>query len=86
MPPPAVLDIPIKSAEVSAEGDVDLCCTLGVTEGVPVGFKDIRLRFDIDSDATRAQLDQLLELTDRYCVVLQTVQNRPKTAVTLNRI
>jgi uncharacterized OsmC-like protein len=82
----AVLEIPIKSAQVSAEGDVDLRGTLGVTEGVPVGFKDIRLRFDIDSDATEAELDQLIELTDRYCVILQTIQSRPKTTVMLNRI
>jgi uncharacterized OsmC-like protein len=82
----AVLEIPIKSAEVSAEGDVDLRGTLGVTEGVPVGFKDIRLRFDIDSDATKAELDQLIELTDRYCVILQTIQNGPRTTVTLNRM
>jgi uncharacterized OsmC-like protein len=60
----AVLEIPIKSAVVSAEGDVDLRGTLGVTEGV---------------------LDQLLELTDRYCVVFQTIQNSPKTKVQLNR-
>jgi uncharacterized OsmC-like protein len=82
----AVLEIPIKSAEVSAEGDVDLRGTLGVTEGVPVGFKDIRLRFDIDSEATKAELDQLIELTDRYCVILQTIQNGPRTTVTLNRM
>jgi uncharacterized OsmC-like protein len=82
----AVLEIPIKSAEVSAEGDVDLRGTLGVTEGVPVGFKDIRLQFDIDSDATKAELDQLIELTDRYCVILQTIQNGPRTTVTLNRM
>jgi uncharacterized OsmC-like protein len=82
----AVLEIPIRSAEVSAEGDVDLRGTLGVTEGVPVGFKDIRLRFDIDSDATKAQLDQLIELTDRYCVILQTIRNRPKTMVMLNKM
>jgi uncharacterized OsmC-like protein len=61
----AVLEIPIKSAEVSAEGDVDLRGTLGVTEGVPVGFKEIRLRFDVDSDASPDQFDQLIELTDR---------------------
>jgi uncharacterized OsmC-like protein len=79
----AVLEIPIKSAEVSAEGDVDLRGTLGVTEGVPVGFKEIRLRFDIDSEASREQLDQLIELTDRYCVVFQTIQNSPRTSVEL---
>jgi len=82
----AVLDIPIKSAVVSAEGDVDLRGTLGVTEGVPVGFKAIRLRFDVKTDAPQAQLDQLLELTDRYCVIFQTIQNSPKTTVKLNRV
>ena len=82
----AVLEIPIHSAVVSAEGDVDLRGTLGVTDGVPVGFKEIRLQFDIDSDATKAELDRLIELSDRYCVILQTIQNTPKTTVTLNRI
>ncbi len=81
----AVLEIPIKSAVVSAEGDVDLRGTLGVTEGVPVGFKEIRLRFDVDTDAPQNKLDQLLELTDRYCVVFQTIQNSPKTEVQLSR-
>jgi uncharacterized OsmC-like protein len=81
----AVLEIPIKSAVVSAEGDVDLRGTLGVTEGVPVGFKEIRLRFDVDTDAPQNKLDQLLELTDRYCVVFQTIQNSPKTDVQLSR-
>jgi uncharacterized OsmC-like protein len=81
----AMLDIHIKSATVSAEGDVDLRGTLGVTEGVPVGFKEIRLRFDIETDAPQSKLDQLLELTDRYCVVFQTIQNSPKTDVQLNR-
>jgi hypothetical protein len=81
----AVLEIPIKSAVVSAEGDVDLRGTLGVTEGVPVGFKEIRLRFEIETDAPQIRLDQLLELTDRYCVVFQTIQNSPKTKVQLSR-
>jgi uncharacterized OsmC-like protein len=70
---------------VSAEGDVDLRGTLGVTEGVPVGFKEIRLRFDVETDAPQPKLDQLLELTDRYCVVFQTIQNSPKTKVQLSR-
>jgi uncharacterized OsmC-like protein len=82
----AVLEIPIKSATVSAEGDVDLRGTLGVTEDVPVGFREIRLRFDVDSEATQAELDQLIELTDRYCVIFQTIQNSPKTSVTLNMV
>jgi uncharacterized OsmC-like protein len=81
----AVLEIPIKSAVVSAEGDLDLRGTLGVTDGVPVGFNEIRLRFDVDSDATQDQLDQLVELTDRYCVIFQTIQNSPKTDIQLNR-
>ncbi|TIV68892.1 MAG: OsmC family protein [Mesorhizobium sp.] len=82
----AVLEIPIKSAEISAEGDVDLRGTLGVTEGVPVGFKEIRLRFDIDTDAPQNRLTQLMELTDRYCVIFQTIQRSPRTFVKLNRV
>jgi len=54
---------------VTAEGDVDLRGTLGVSEDAPVGFKDIRFSFDIDVDADDAQLDRLAELTDKYCVV-----------------
>jgi uncharacterized OsmC-like protein len=77
----AVLEIPIKSAEVFAEGDVDLRGTLGVTEGVPVGFKEIRLRFDIES-----QFYIVIELTDRYCVVFQTIQNSPRTSVEMARV
>jgi uncharacterized OsmC-like protein len=82
----AVLEIPIRSAVVSAEGDVDLRGTLGVTDGVPVGFKEIRLRFDVDSDATQDQLDQLIELTDRYCVIFQTIQNSPRTSVAMSKV
>lgn len=80
----AVLDIPIKAAIVSAEGDVDLRGTLGVTEGVPVGFKEIRLCFDIESDASKSELDQLREITERYCVIFQTMQNSPRTGVQMN--
>jgi uncharacterized OsmC-like protein len=81
-----MLNVPIKSAVVSAEGDVDLRGTLGVTEDVPVGFTEIRLRFDVETDAPQDQLDQLLALTDRYCVVFQTIQNSPKTAVRINTV
>jgi uncharacterized OsmC-like protein len=81
----AVLEIPIKSAEVSVEGDVDLRGTLGVAEDVPVGFNEIRLSFDIDSDATQDQLDQLIALTERYCVIFQTIQNSPRTSVSLRK-
>lgn len=81
----AVLDIPIKSVVVSAEGDVDLRGTLGVTEGVPVGFKEIRLGFDIDTTASTEQVDQLVSLTEQYCVIFQTIQNSPKTSVRFNK-
>ena len=80
----AVLEIPIKSAMVTAEGDVDLRGTLGIVESVPVGFKEIRLRFDVETDASKDKVDQLIELTERYCVVFQTIQNSPKTSVQLN--
>jgi uncharacterized OsmC-like protein len=57
-----------------------------VTDGVPVGFKEIRLRFDVDSDATQDQLDRLIELTDRYCVIFQTIQNSPRTSVAMRKV
>ncbi len=82
----AVLDIPIKSVVVSAEGDVDLRGTLGVSADVPVGFKEIRLRFDVETDAPQDKLDLLAELTDRYCVIFQTIQNSPKTSVGISAI
>jgi uncharacterized OsmC-like protein len=77
----AMLEITIKSAVVSAEGDVDLRGTLGVSQDVPVGFKEIRLRFDVDTDAPKERRDELLNLVERYCVVFQTIQNSPKTHV-----
>ena len=82
----AVLEIPIRSVVVTAEGDLDLRGTLGVKDDVPVGFKDIRLAFDIDTDASEAALDQLVELTDKYCVIFQTIQNSPKTSVRMSRM
>jgi|SRR5947209_467099 len=75
----AMLDVPIKSVIVSAEGDVDLRGTLGIAEGVPVGFKAIRLHFDVEADAPQDVVDQLVELTKRYCVIFQTIQNSPET-------
>jgi uncharacterized OsmC-like protein len=79
-----MLDIPLKSALVAAEGDVDLRGTLGISEDVPVGFKEIRLRFDVDTDAPKDKCDELLKLVERYCVVFQTIQSSPKTDVRLN--
>jgi uncharacterized OsmC-like protein len=82
----AMLDVPVKSAAVFAEGDVGLRGTLGVTEEVPVGFREIRLRFEIDTEASQAQLDLLLQWVERYCVVYQTLQNTPRTKVGLDAI
>ncbi len=79
------IDIPLKSGVVSAEGDLDFRGTLGVAKDAPVGFAAIRLRFDVDTDAPQEKLDQLLKLTERYCVVYQTIKSGPPVAVTLQR-
>jgi uncharacterized OsmC-like protein len=79
------LDIPLKSGRVSAEGDLDFRGTLGVAKDAPVGFAQIRLRFDLDTDAPQDKLDQLLKLTERYCVVYQTIKSGPPVEVTLAR-
>jgi uncharacterized OsmC-like protein len=79
------IDIPIKSGTVSAEGDLDFRGTLGVAKDAPVGFAQIRLRFDIETDAPQDKLDQLLKLTERYCVVYQTIRNGPPVDIRLQR-
>ena len=79
-----MLEIPLKSALVTAEGDVDLRGTLGIVDDVPVGFTEIRLRFDVDTDAPQEKRDELLRLVERYCVVFQTIQRSPRTDVRLN--
>jgi uncharacterized OsmC-like protein len=79
------LDIPLRSGTVSAEGDIDFRGTLGVDKTAPVGFAQIRLRFEIDSDAPQEKLDQLLKLTERYCVVYQTLKGGPPIEVKLTR-
>jgi uncharacterized OsmC-like protein len=80
------LDIPVTSGRVSAEGDLDFRGTLGVAKDVPVGFARIRLRFDVETDAPQDRLDQLLKLTERYCVVYQTIKNGPPVEVALARM
>ena len=80
------LDIPLKSGKVSAEGDLDFRGTLGVAKDAPVGFAQIRLRFDVDTDAPQEKLDQLLKLTERYCVVYQTIRNGPTVDLQMKRI
>src|SRR5262249_21874243 len=79
------LDIPLKSGAVYAEGDLDFRGTLGVAKDTPVGFAQIRLRFDVDTDAPQDKLDQLLKPTDRYCVVYQTIKSGPPVEIRLNR-
>jgi len=75
----------LKSGAVSAEGDLDFRGTLGVAKDAPVGFREIRLSFDVDTDAPQDKLDQLLKLTERYCVVYQTLKSGPPVAVSLKR-
>ena len=79
------IDIPLKSGTVSAEGDLDFRGTLGVAKDAPVGFAQIRLRFDVDTDAPQDKLDQLLKLTERYCVVYQTIKSGPPVEVSMKR-
>jgi uncharacterized OsmC-like protein len=80
------IDVPLKSGIVSAEGDLDFRGTLGVAKDSPVGFKQIRLRFEVDTDAPQDKLDQLLKLTERYCVVYQTLKSGPPIEVALQRV
>jgi uncharacterized OsmC-like protein len=80
------LAIPLKSGTVSAEGDLDFRGTLGVDREAPVGFREIRLRFELDTDAPQDKLDQLLKLTERYCVVYQTIAKGPPVDIRLQRV
>jgi uncharacterized OsmC-like protein len=79
------LGLTLRGGTVRAEGDLDFRGTLGVDKAAPVGFRDIRLAFELDIDASDEQLASLLKLTERYCVVYQTLRNPPKSAVTMNR-
>jgi len=75
------LAIPIRGGAVHAEGDLDFRGTLGVAKDAPVGFQTIRLRFALETDATADQLATLEKLTERYCVVLQTLRASPTVSV-----
>lgn len=77
------LDLPVDGGTVSAEGDFDVRGTLGVDREVPVGFSAIRLHFAVDGDLTDEQQQTLLRLTERYCVVLQTLQHGPSLSASL---
>jgi uncharacterized OsmC-like protein len=76
------LGLTVRDARIRAEGDLDFRGTLGVAKEAPVGFRDIRLVFDIDGDLTEEQRATLMKLTERYCVVYQTLRAAPPIAVT----
>lgn len=77
--------VPLRSGSVHAEGDLDFRGTLGVAKDAPVGFREIRLRFRLDTDAGDEQLATLLKLTERYCVVYQTLRGGPAMTVGIDR-
>jgi uncharacterized OsmC-like protein len=77
------LDIEVRGGTVGAEGDLDFRGTLGVSREAPVGFRDIRLRFDLDTNAPADTLDSLVRLTERYCVVYQTLAKPARLALSI---
>lgn len=79
------LGVEVRKGTVSVEGDLDFRGTLGVDKAAPVGFRAIRLAFELDTDAGEEQLASLLKLTERYCVVLQTLRVPAETSATLRR-
>ena len=78
------IGIELRDATVRAEGDLDFRGTLGVAKDAPVGFREIRLRFSLDTEAGAEQRQKLIELTERYCVVLQTLRAAPPVKVALS--
>jgi len=78
--------VELRGARIVAEGDVDLRGTLAIAKDVPVGFREIRLRFELDSDAPDEKLDKLVEVTERYCVVLQTLRRGTHVVSTRSRL
>ncbi|MDX8469317.1 OsmC family protein [Mesorhizobium sp. VK23B] len=75
------LEFKLGKATVEAEGDLDFRGTLGVARDAPVGFREIRLKFGLDTDEPQERIDSLLKLTERYCVVFQTINNKPVLTV-----
>lgn len=76
--------VDLRKGKVVAEGDLDFRGTLGVAKDAPVGFKEIRLNFEVDSDADTATMNKVISVTERYCVVLQTIRSAPPIVVSLN--
>jgi uncharacterized OsmC-like protein len=79
------MGVGFRSAQVVVEGEGDFRGTLGLAKDVPVGVTEIRLRFEIDTDAGDEQLATLLKLTERYCVILQTLRTPPQLSATIQR-
>lgn len=75
------IEVDLRDASVTAEGDLDFRGTLGVSKEAAVGFSNIRLTFDLDTDAEQEQIDTLIKLTERYCVVFQSISNTPEMTV-----
>jgi uncharacterized OsmC-like protein len=72
------MNIPLRSGTITAEGDLDFRGTLGVSKESPIGFSDIRMTFHLDTDAPAEQVEKLIQLTERYCVIYQTLKNPPQ--------
>jgi len=79
------LEFKLGNATVEAEGDLDFRGTLGVAREAPVGFREIRLKFGLDTDEPQERIDSLIKLTERYCVVFQTINNKPVLTVSAQR-
>lgn len=79
------MGIEIAEGEVRAEGDLDFRGTMGVDRSAPVGFVEIRLEFVLETDAEQSLVEKLVQLTERYCVVLQTICQKPKINVTSSK-
>jgi uncharacterized OsmC-like protein len=79
------IEVPINQGTVRAEGDLDFRGTMAVDREAPVGFRDIRLSFELDTDADPERLEKLLELTERYCVVLQSLLHTPLITTRIDR-
>jgi len=79
------IDFPLRDASIYVEGDLDFRGTLSVDRGAPVGFKNIRMKFELDTDADAERVDKLIKLTERYCVVLQTLSRGNEVLVSVER-
>jgi uncharacterized OsmC-like protein len=80
------MDIELRSATVHASGQIDFRGTLGVDRNTPVGFQNIRLEFSLDTDAPHDKIESLIKLTERYCVVFQTLNHKPEMTVSHQQI